>query len=200
MSFTLIHDGVMYVMAGAIVLATYLIIERAIFFRNTLREGKHVVAFIRSHLHDKSLHGEILVEFEKHKSPQARALCDVVKAAGENFSHEQLEYVAQSIYVEKQPEVTARLWVLDTIITLSPLLGLMGTILGIIDAFYSLSSGNASADPAAVSRGIGTALYATGIGIFIALYAMMFFNYFNTKAEAITNQMKLITLTLLGAR
>jgi len=200
MPFTLIHDAVMYVMVGVILLATYLIIERSIFFAATLREGKDVVAFIRSHLHDKSLHGEILEVFAKHKSPQALALCEVVKAAGEKHGHEQMEYIAQSIYVEKQPAVVARLWVLDTIITLSPLMGLMGTILGIIDAFYSLSSGSVAADPAAVSRGIGTALYATGVGIFIALYAMLFFNYFNTKAEAITNQMKLITLTLLGAR
>jgi biopolymer transport protein ExbB len=83
---------------------------------------------------------------------------------------------------------------------MSPLLGLLGTILGIIDSFHSLASGNAAADPAAVSRGIGTALYATGFGIFIALYAMMFFNYFNTKVEQINNQMKLISLTVLGAR
>ena len=72
--------------------------------------------------------------------------------------------------------------------------------MGIIDAFNRLSSGNSAADPAAVSRGIGTALYATGFGIFIALYAMMFFNYFSTKVEKINNQMKLISLTLLGAR
>jgi biopolymer transport protein ExbB len=43
-------------------------------------------------------------------------------------------------------------------------------------------------------------LYATGFGIFIALYAMMFFNYFNNKVEEINNQMKLISLTVLGAR
>lgn len=200
MTFTLIHDIVMYIMVGVILLATYVIIERFIFFAATLREGKDVVGFVRSHLHDKSLHGEILQAFEKHKSPQARAICEVVEAAQENHGHEQMEYIAQSIYVDKQPTVIARLWMLDTIITLSPLMGLLGTILGIIDAFYSLSSGSVAADPAAVSRGIGTALYATGVGIFIALYAMLFYNYFSTKAEQVTNQMKMITLTLLGAR
>ncbi|MFN3397666.1 MAG: MotA/TolQ/ExbB proton channel family protein [Sulfurimicrobium sp.] len=200
MTFTLVHDIVMYIMVGVILIATYVIIERFIFFAATLREGKDVADFIRSHLHDKSLHGEILQAFEKHKSPQARAICEVVGAAQENHGHEQMEYIAQSIYVEKQPTVAARLWMLDTIITLSPLMGLLGTILGIIDAFYSLSSGSVAADPAAVSRGIGTALYATGVGIFIALYAMLFYNYFSSKAEQVTNQMKLITLTLLGAR
>lgn len=199
MSFTFIHNAVMYLMGGVILFATYVIIERFIFFSSTLREGKDVAAFVRSHLHDKKLHGQILETFEKHVSPQAQAICEVVKAAGENHDHDQMEYIVQSVYVAKQPAVAARLWILDTVITLSPLLGLLGTILGIIDAFSSLSSGNAAADPAAVSRGIGTALYATGLGIFIALYAMLFFNYFNTKAEQISNQMKLISLTLLGA-
>ena len=69
-----------------------------------------------------------------------------------------------------------------------------------IDFFNRMLSRHAAADPAAVSRGIGTALYATGFGIFIALYAMMFFNYFNNKVEEINNQMKLISLTVLGAR
>lgn len=200
MSFTLIHDLVMYMMTGALLLATYVIVERILFFMATLKEGKEVSAFVSSHLHDKKLHGEVLDTFSGRSSPQAQALCEVVKASQENHNHEQMEYVVQSIYVAKQPTVVTRLWILDTIITLSPLMGLLGTILGIIDAFYSLSSGNTAADPAAVSRGIGTALYATGFGILIALYAMMFYNYFNTKAEQITNQMKLISLTLLGAR
>lgn len=200
MSFTLIHDLVMYLMIGVLLLATYVIIERLIFFAVTLREGKNVENFVHSHLHDKKLHGQIIDTFASQTSPQAQAICAVVKATEEQHTNKQLEYIVQAIYVSKKPLVGPRLWMLDTIITMSPLLGLLGTILGIIDAFHSLSSGNAAADPAAVSRGIGTALYATGFGIFIALYAMMFFNYFSTKVEQINNQMKLISLTVLGAR
>ena len=200
MSFTFIHELVMYFMVGVLLLATYVIIERMIFFAVTLREGKNVENFVRSHLHDKKLHGQIIDTFQSQTSPQAQAICEVVNAAKDEHTHEQMEYVVQSIYVSKKPLVGPRLWILDTIITMSPLLGLLGTILGIIDAFHSLASGNAAADPSAVSRGIGTALYATGFGIFIALYVMMFFNYFNNKVEEINNQMKLISLTVLGAR
>jgi biopolymer transport protein ExbB len=200
MTFTQIHDIVMYVMIAVLLLATYVIIERFIFFFSTLNEGKAVENFVGSHLSDKKLHGQIVDTFATKNSPQAQAICEVVKASQDSHTHEQMEYIVQSIYVAKKPLAGARLWILDTIITMSPLLGLLGTILGIIDAFHSLSSGNAAADPAAVSRGIGTALYATGFGIFIALYAMMFFNYFSSKVEQINNQIKLISLTLLGAR
>jgi biopolymer transport protein ExbB len=200
MSFTFFHDLVFYFMIGVLLLATYVIIERIIFFAVTLREGKNVENFVHSHLNDKKLHSQIVDTFQTQTSPQAQAICAVVKATEVKHSDEQLEYIVQSIYVSKKPLAAVRLWILDTIITMSPLLGLLGTILGIIDAFHSLASGNAAADPAAVSRGIGTALYATGFGIFIALYAMMFFNYFNNKVEEINNQMKLISLTVLGAR
>jgi biopolymer transport protein ExbB len=200
MSFNIIHDIVMYFMIGVLLLATYVIIERIIFFAVTLREGKNVENFVHSHLNDKKLHSQIVDTFQTQTSPQAQAICAVVKATEAKHTDEQLEYIVQSIYVSKKPIAAVRLWILDTIITMSPLLGLLGTILGIIDAFHSLASGNAAADPAAVSRGIGTALYATGFGIFIALYAMMFFNYFNNKVEEINNQMKLISLTVLGAR
>jgi len=200
MSFTFFHDLVFYFMIGVLLLATYVIIERIIFFAVTLREGKNVENFVHSHLNDKKLHSQIADTFQTQTSPQAQAICEVVKASEAKHTDEQLEYIVQSIYVSKKPLASVRLWILDTIITMSPLLGLLGTILGIIDAFHSLASGNAAADPAAVSRGIGTALYATGFGIFIALYAMMFFNYFNNKVEEINNQMKLISLTVLGAR
>lgn len=190
----------MYAMIGVLLFATYIIIERLIFFAVMLREGKKVENFVGSHLHDKKIHGQILDNFASQTSPQAQAICAVVKAAQEDHTHDQMEYIVQAIYVSKKPLVGPRLWILDTIITMSPLLGLLGTILGIIDAFHSLASGNSAADPAAVSRGIGTALYATGFGIFIALYAMMFFNYFSNKVEQINNQMKLISLTVLGAR
>ncbi|HQT81733.1 MAG: hypothetical protein B7Z60_05905 [Ferrovum sp. 37-45-19] len=198
MSFLQIHDLVLYMMVVIVFFALFIVIERAMFFFMISNEGKKVESYLHDHIKDPSLYNELLSVFSKFKSPQAKALCDVVRVAQLNPSHEKMEYMIQSIYVAKKPEVTARLWILDTIITLSPLLGLLGTILGIIDAFTSLSSGNVAADPTSVSRGIGTALYATGFGIFIALFALLFFNYFNNKVEAIVNQMKFISLSILG--
>jgi biopolymer transport protein ExbB len=199
MSFNLIHDFVFYLMGASLLLAFYVIIERSLFYFSTLRESRQVADFVQSHLHDKSLHSEILAYFDSHKSPPAQVLCAVVRALQGKHDKDRVEYTVQSLYVEKQPVLHTHLWILDTIITLSPLMGLLGTILGIIDAFTSLSSGNVAADPAAVSRGIGTALYATGFGIFIALFAMLFFNFFTSRAEQIANQIKLISLKLLAS-
>lgn len=198
MSFTMAHDVTMYLMTFAILLATYIIVERSLYFGATLREGKAVDHYLRNHKKDKELRSELMEQFRSGKSPQAQVLFEVAEAA--DLPQGEMEYFVQSVYIAKQEILSKRLWILDTIVTLSPLMGLLGTILGIIDAFHSLSSGQGAADPAGVSRGIGTALFATGFGILIALYSMMFYNYFTNKVEQVNNQIKLISLTFLASR
>ncbi len=72
--------------------------------------------------------------------------------------------------------------ILDTIITLSPLLGIFGTVLGIIDSFNLL--GSSLVDPKAVTGGIAQALITTATGLAIAMPTLIFHNYFNMRLES----------------
>jgi biopolymer transport protein ExbB len=106
-----------------------------------------------------------------------------------------LEDLSSALYLALDAKVNARLWILDTIVTAAPLLGLLGTILGIMQTFNSLSQGGIS-DPSAVSRGIGTALLATALGIATALYGLVTHNMLHRYAEYLTTNFKDFLLRL----
>jgi len=72
--------------------------------------------------------------------------------------------------------------VLDTIITLSPLLGLLGTVTGMIAAFGILSTSGMN-QPNAITGGVAEALIATAAGLAIAIATLVPYNYFLARAE-----------------
>ncbi|MEE9306661.1 MAG: MotA/TolQ/ExbB proton channel family protein [Spirochaetia bacterium] len=75
------------------------------------------------------------------------------------------------------------LGVLDTIITLSPLLGIFGTVIGIIASFDILGQRGIT-DPRGVTSGIAQALVTTAAGLAIALVTLIFFNAFRARVES----------------
>ncbi len=72
--------------------------------------------------------------------------------------------------------------VLDTMITVAPLLGIFGTVLGIITSFEMLGSAGIE-NPQAVTAGVAQALITTATGLGIAILSVFPYNYFNAKVE-----------------
>lgn len=72
--------------------------------------------------------------------------------------------------------------VLDTIITIAPLLGILGTVVGIIESFDMLGASGIE-DPMAVTGGIAKALITTAAGLTIAIVTVFPYNYFNARIE-----------------
>lgn len=72
--------------------------------------------------------------------------------------------------------------VLDTMITVAPLLGILGTVVGIINSFEMLEAAGIE-EPGKVTAGIAQALITTATGLSIAIFAVFPYNYFNARAE-----------------
>jgi biopolymer transport protein ExbB len=81
------------------------------------------------------------------------------------------------------------LWVLETIVTAAPLLGLLGTITGMMHAF-NLIGNKGLVDPTGVTGGVAQALIATALGLFIAVIALFAFNFFSHRQSQVLDEME----------
>ena len=73
--------------------------------------------------------------------------------------------------------------VLDTCITISPLLGLLGTVLGMMNTFGALGDGDIAANADKITGGVGEALIATAYGLLIAIVGLLPYNVLNARVE-----------------
>ncbi len=99
-----------------------------------------------------------------------------------------LERALKTGYNTANEKMDVRVSTLASIGSITPFIGLFGTVWGIIDAFSGLSSGGGSIE--AVAPGIAEALVATAIGLAAAIPAVWFFNIFNNQISRINSQME----------
>jgi biopolymer transport protein ExbB len=89
--------------------------------------------------------------------------------------------------------------VLDTTTTISPLLGLLGTIVGMIGTFNAIAAQQNRGNSDAVLAGVGEALYATASGILIAVICFVAYNYFASRLRTITSETEQAATKLINA-
>ena len=86
---------------------------------------------------------------------------------------------------------------LGTIATISPLLGLFGTVIGMIEIFGSQSPSGGGGNPLVLAHGISIALYNTAFGLVVAVPSMVFYRYFRTKVDALLVEMQMQAVKLV---
>ena len=87
---------------------------------------------------------------------------------------------------------------LSVIVTLSPLMGLLGTVIGMIGSFNVLSV--SSGQPFAVTGGVAEALVCTATGLFVAILALIIHTYFSQRLDHVVSQMEQLSGTYLAIR
>ncbi|MFM0301601.1 MotA/TolQ/ExbB proton channel family protein [Paraburkholderia sediminicola] len=107
------------------------------------------------------------------------------------------EAKAQSVASQIERDMSKGFWVLETIVTAAPLLGLLGTIVGMMHSFQ-LFGGDGLVDPGGVTGGVAQSLVATAIGLVVALFALFAFNYFSRRLERLMDELESFANARLG--
>jgi biopolymer transport protein ExbB len=137
---------------------------------------------------------DMLARLEKH-SPLGQIL-----AAGLRNDKSTREIMKESI--EEAGRAVAHnleryLTTLGTIASLSPLMGLFGTLVGMIEIFGSNSPTTGGSDPAQLAHGISVALYNAAFGILVAIPSIIFYRHFHAKVDGLVVEMELQALKLV---
>ena len=118
----------------------------------------------------------VLVEFRQHgATPELLA-----KTAAQG----PLEEVGRVVTHDLERFLTT----LGTIAAMSPLLGLFGTVVGMIEIFGS--QGSSASNPIQLAQGISIALYNTAMGLIVAIPSMIFYRYFRSKVDGLVVEME----------
>ena len=172
---------IMIPLLAASLIAVTVIIERLFFWRS-----------LRSHEVDRTIlalvaEGDVKQALEvasASRHPVGRVL-----HAGIQSRHVSPSIAMQAAAQAELRQLRRYLPVLDTIITLAPLLGLLGTITGMISAFGIVSEAGLG-QPHAITGGIAEALIATATGLLVAIVTLIPYNYFRSRVEEMTDIME----------
>lgn len=162
--------------------AVTIIIERFFFFRGIRGESRaeEVIRLVRQGLLAEALQITDMTQGSK------RMPLPVMKVLATGIRHPREAGNMEATAITELAAMKRGLPALDTIVTLSPLLGLLGTIIGMIKSFNVMSAAGLG-QPHAVTGGVAEALIATATGIAIAVVTLIPYNYFQARIERETD-------------
>jgi len=116
---------------------------------------------------------------QNSNSPAGRIFLNIL--SHEKISHaDAASSIAAEAMFEETQKLKKHLWILGTVASSAPFIGLLGTVIGIIRSFESMAIAGTGGF-AVVAAGISEALVATALGLAVAIIAVIFYNYFQTR-------------------
>lgn len=169
------------------IVSAFFVIEHAI----TISKGKLMPEYVLQELDQSIARGEISEAVEFCTMPENYCMAsDVVLAGLERFQASDFGFAEYKAAVEEAGEDhTGSLYrkteVLGVIGAIAPMLGLTGTVLGMISAFNELAVSDGMAEPTKLAGGIGQALITTLFGLVVAIPTMVAYSFFRNKIDSI---------------
>ena len=185
--------AVMYLLLICSVAVTAIGIERLVFYHYAGNNADQFLETLQTKLRGEDLDKVADFCHAEKNLPGNVAFAGVLAA----IQKENVETALDIAYNEAAMKLRARLNYLSMTVTLSPLLGLLGTIAGMIEAFniFNLQSGQ----PLAITGGIGEALIATATGLCVAIFALIVHTYFAQRLDEMLSKLEKTASIVLGA-
>jgi biopolymer transport protein ExbB len=170
----------LYILAGLSIFTVTLLIERFMYYRSAAGNAGELVEKI------KQAHtlADASTAIEHAPGIAGRVIRTAVQAARDGYKVEQIEGLAESAVTKELISMERFLPQLDSMVTMCPLIGLLGTTIGMIKSFGVVAAIGMS-DPTKLAGGISEALVNTAAGLAVAIPSLFAYNYFSGKKEAI---------------
>lgn len=158
------------------ILAVALILERLIFWYQIQSKQKQFIEqFFKHYPHD--LESTIMLLNKYNELPIARVFLSAIEL--KNANSEEFRLALESSAQAELPLLKRFGTVLETVVGVAPLLGLLGTVIGLMETFSALKIGDiAGTKTASVTVGISDALLSTAVGLIVAIIVLLFANMF----------------------
>ncbi|WP_349763920.1 MotA/TolQ/ExbB proton channel family protein [Fusobacterium sp. SYSU M8D902] len=196
-----VEGGMMMWLLGALsILGLGTILERTAYFFKNERDLKgdfkdQIITLVREGKEDEAI--ELC---EKTNNSVSRTVKSILLAYKyENDMYESKEKLMKEKALEQIENLEKRLSILGIVSFISPMAGLLGTVLGMIKSFKAIALEGAG-DPNVVANGISEALVTTAAGLLIAIPAIIAYNFFNRKVDKIMMQIEKTSTALINIK
>ncbi len=187
--FELLMKGgpVLWVILALAIPVLAIVVERILYFRRIATD-------------EDKLFGRVKGAVEKGHFDEALAICDTVEApigglirAGienRNLPEAELKDAVRDAAVRELPQIEHSIQAVNVIGNISPLLGLLGTVTGIINSFNVLGEFGSVSDPSVLAQGISEALLTTAAGILVAVPSMVAYSWLAGRANTVIGRLE----------
>jgi len=181
-------------------IAIFIVIDKIIFYYKDCKIKLEIIEIIEKYnfnwrdlkihldqIQNKNIYKQFLNAIIDN-SLQLANLSDATKNQQQNNSETPIWWLESRAVDEAkniEKKLSSSLWLLETIITIAPLIGLFGTIIGMMDSFKIIGDNSEIINPNGITAGVAQSLIATAGGLIIAIFSLIAFNFFSRKQALI---------------
>ncbi len=177
----------MWLLLGCSVIAIAIFLERLFFFHRAKIDVGDLLFGLRNLIKNKA-YSEARSEAQATPGPAAR----VIHSAIRNYTapRTELKEIVQESGQLEVPKLEKHLSILQSIAYIAPLIGMLGSVLGLVDTFVRINAVGGFATVAEISKGVYEALITSAAGLMVAIPAFVFFSHLRSLAKSLMHDME----------